>query len=269
MKLLFTDLDGTLLNNQAVISEYTISILKKMIQSGHALILSSGRPLNSILEVKDQANLGDKSIFVIAYNGALIYDCERKENILEHRLLLRDVDLIFRMADEMNLHVHTYTDTSILSVKEDREVKQYREKIHLPLILNDHPSSILKQGPFKVLAVDLDDKTKLEAFSEKISLVSNKRLTCVFSNDHYLEIFSSDSSKGNALTYLSKCLHIPIENTYASGDAANDLSMLQACGHAIAMKNGDTSLFAYADITTEKTNDEDGLAQVIQRYLID
>ena len=63
-------------------------------------------------------------------------------------------------------------------------------------------------------------------------------------------------------------LSIPVANSYAAGDALNDLSMLKAAGHSIAMKNGDSTLLQYADIITPHTNDEDGLAEVILQYLV-
>ena len=52
MKLLFTDLDGTLLNNDSQVSPGTKAFLDDFLQAGNKLILSSGRPLLSILEVK-------------------------------------------------------------------------------------------------------------------------------------------------------------------------------------------------------------------------
>ena len=76
MKLFFTDLDGTLLNHEGKISEATKNVLDRWILTGNKLILSSGRPLNSILEVKHDAELNYPGMLIIANNGSLIYDCD-------------------------------------------------------------------------------------------------------------------------------------------------------------------------------------------------
>lgn len=267
MKILFTDLDGTLLNNKSLISETTRKALDCMTQAGNLLVLSSGRPLDSILEVKNLAGLHYPNTYIIAYNGSLIYDCDRKENIYELRLKPDEVSFVWQLAKLHNLHIQTYTDSEIISALEDKEVMYYRERIHLPLILSDSPLSVLQKPPFKLLAIDLHKKKHLTFFSDALLTHYHDKLTTVFSNDQYLEIFAKESGKGNALKKLCDLLSIPVSNSYASGDALNDLSMLQAAGHSIAMKNGDPALFKYAQIITPHTNDEDGLAEIIMQHL--
>ena len=76
MKLFFTDLDSTLLNDEKTVSPLLREALIKMLSNGHKLTLASGRSLHSILKVKDSLDLGtDKGIFISAFNGSLIYDC--------------------------------------------------------------------------------------------------------------------------------------------------------------------------------------------------
>ena len=75
MKILFTDLDGTLLNNQSMVSRNTKAFLDDFMRSGHKLVLSSGRPLLSILEVKEQAGLDYPGVLISASNVTLIYEC--------------------------------------------------------------------------------------------------------------------------------------------------------------------------------------------------
>ena len=76
MKLFFTDLDGTLLNSECKISEATKATLDKWVAAGNKLILNSGRPLDSILEVKRLGGLNYPGMLIVANNGSLIYDCD-------------------------------------------------------------------------------------------------------------------------------------------------------------------------------------------------
>ena len=100
MKLLFTDLDGTLLNNDSQVSPGTKAFLDDFLQAGNKLILSSGRPLLSILEVKEKAGLTQPGIFLTCSNGALIYDCDRSCSVLEKRLSLSYVPYLQQQADK-------------------------------------------------------------------------------------------------------------------------------------------------------------------------
>ena len=268
-KILFTDLDGTLLNNDSLISQSTKNTLDLLIQSGNKLVFSSGRPLDSIIEVIKKAGLQYPGIYIIANNGSLIYDYDKKINILEKRITFDDVMITWELARDMNIHIQTYTDSSIITGKEDSEIVSYRKKIHLPLILSESPITVMDKPPFKLLAIDLYKKKHLISFSDALLNKYSDKLSTVFSNDHYLEIFSSEAGKGNALKYLCDYLNISIANSFAAGDALNDLSMLKTAGHSVAMCNGDSLLLKQADIISSKSNNEDGLADIIRKYLID
>ncbi|MFI3214419.1 MAG: Cof-type HAD-IIB family hydrolase [Eubacteriales bacterium] len=267
-KILFTDLDGTLLLSTSKISPSMKEALTAMIAAGHTLVLSSGRPLNSIISVKEEAGLDFPGIYIIANNGATIYNCDTKEIIAEKRLALEDVDYLLNAAANRNLHMQTYSDTHIISRFETDELKGYHKKIKLPYIVHENPISQLEKGPFKALAIDLDSKSNLEDFKSSLLTYLDNRITAIFSNDRYLEFFSSTAGKGNALVELCDILNIPVANSIAAGDAENDLSMLQAAGTSIAMMNGDHSLKEIADIITTEDNNHDGLIPVITQYFL-
>lgn len=94
MKLLFTDLDGTLLNNDSQISPDTRAFLDEFLAAGNKLILSSGRPTDSVLEVKNNAGLSQPGILLSCYNGAQIYDCDSRRTIMAKRLPLSYVSYL-------------------------------------------------------------------------------------------------------------------------------------------------------------------------------
>ena len=72
MKILFTDLDDTLLNNQSEVSEYTKEVILRMLECGHRLVLSSGRPLGSVMEVAKKAELFIPGVYLSSNNGSCI-----------------------------------------------------------------------------------------------------------------------------------------------------------------------------------------------------
>lgn len=267
-KILFTDLDGTLLNNHSLIDEEMNTALQDMTNAGHYLVLSSGRPLDSISEVKDLAGIGSKNVYIIANNGGILYDCNKEQIISEHRVSFEDVRDVWNLASSHRIHVQTYTENEIISAKEDAEVTYYRRRIHLPLILADNPLDILTIPPHKLLIINLEDHERLVELQTILESQFSDRLQTVFSNPFYLEVFSKEAGKGNALRRLCKHLNIPLEHSFAAGDAENDLSMLKAAGKAIVMCNADKSLQKEADIVTERSNNECGLADVIYKYIL-
>jgi len=71
MKIIFTDLDGTLLNKESSVSSYTQSVIKDWVYAGNLLVPNSGRSYSSIIEVVEKAGLSDFVTYVIAYNYKL------------------------------------------------------------------------------------------------------------------------------------------------------------------------------------------------------
>ena len=93
-------------------------------------------------------------------------------------------------------------------------------------------------------------------------------INTVFSEETYLEILPEGSSKGTALAEMTRALGIPLEAVIAVGDNLNDLEMIRLAGLGVAMGNAPEELRAQAGYVTV-TNDEEGLAEVIHRFILE
>ena len=269
MKILFTDLDGTLLNNNSEVSANTKAFLDEFLAAGNKLVLSSGRPKDSILEVKNNAGLTQSGILLICSNGALVYDCDLKQPILERTLPLSYVSYLQKEADALGLHIQTYTRDSIMCREEDEEIQFYRRRIHLPLVKADDYASALTAEPYKMLAIDLHDREKLLTFCDRITDWAEDRIRYIFSNEWYLELFVKEAGKGNAVRFVCDYFGVPLSDAYAAGDADNDISMIQAAGCGIAMANAAPKVKEAANIVTRLDNDNDGLTECMRKLLYD
>jgi hypothetical protein len=267
MKLLFTDLDGTLLNNDSKVSPGTKAFLERFLADGNKLIFSSGRPLDSVLEVKRDAGLTQNGIFLICSNGTLVYDCDNACYLMEKRLPLPYISYLQKQAQQHGLHIQTYRDDAVISPADDEEIRFYRRRIHLPLIISPNLSDALIKEPFKMLAISLHDFDKLETFRKDISEWAAGKVQTIYSNDMYLEIFDKDAGKGNAVRFLCDYFAVPLSDAYAAGDAGNDISMLEAAGTGIAMSNASENVKKAADVITDLDNDRDGLADMMEKLL--
>lgn len=272
MKLLFTDLDDTLLNNQSLVSSETKSFLDEFLEIGNRLILSSGRPLASVLEVKEQAGLCKPGIFVSSSNGTLVYDCDNRRIIRKICLPLSYVSYLQKQAEALSLHIHTYREESgkndaIITPDDNEEIRYYRRRVHLPLMISENLCDPLTEGPCKLLAISLHNPETLEAFRRNIADWAEDKIQTIYSNKQYLELFDKNAGKGSSLLFLCDYLQVPVSDAYAAGDADNDISMLEAAGCGIAMKNASDKVKAHADVVTDLDNDRDGLADMMRKLL--
>lgn len=267
MKLLFTDLDGTLLNNDSQVSAGTKAFLDEFLAAGNKLIFSSGRPRDSMLEVKNDAGLTQPGILLICSNGTQVYDCDRACTIMEKRLPMPYVSYLQEQAEKFGIHIQTYRDDAIVSPADDEEVNFYRRKIHLPLIVSRNLTDALTRDPYKMLAISLHDFGKLDAFRMGISKWAQGKIQTIYSSGIYLELFRHDAGKGNAVRFVCDHFGVPLSDAYAAGDADNDISMLEAAGTGIAMLNASEKVKHAADVVTDLDNDRDGLAECMRKLL--
>ena len=267
-KILFTDLDGTLLNSKKQIDGYTREILTAWSRAGHKLALCSGRDINSVADVKRDLCLDLPGMYLIGYNGGQIYDCEKQETLHKITLTLPQTRHLLREAEKWGIHIHTYSDTHILAPKMDKELHYYQHAIKTPLIISENLADDLSQEPCKCLAIELKDLQKLEDF--RLSLLpwaKKEGISMIYSNPNYLEFIPEISGKGTAVKTLCEILDIHPYFSLAAGDAQNDMSMIEAAGIGIAMINGSSDVKFAATVVTHEDNDHDGLARTLIDFI--
>lgn len=271
--IVFSDMDGTLLDDNKNISPAIYEKIIDFTSKGGRLVLSSGRPVDSIIETAKRLQLLLPNTYIISNNGALVYDVEAGKPILEVRVPLDYVKEISQIAKGMDVHVQTYTDDTIVSPADDFEVEFYRRTIKMPYIVSEDITAPLTKPPYKLLGVHIMEDISLPSENDKLCKLKDAidgkfadKMHTFFSNVNYLECCMKDASKGNAVRFLCDYLNIPIENAVAAGDAANDISMLQAAGHGVAMINGTEDTKKAADYITKQDNNHDGFLEVFDLF---
>jgi Cof subfamily protein (haloacid dehalogenase superfamily) len=269
-KVLFTDLDGTLLRTGSTISDDLRDGLQKVAMAGHRIVLSSGRMLRSVLNVRDSLGIAFPNMYVVANNGALAYDCDKgmKLSGCDIKLGQEDIRHIVGEADRFGLHIQGYTDTAIVCRKWDDELRYYTGFQALDVQLVEDIADFLAEGSYKLLLLHLTDRSRLEAFRDHILTFCGDRIQLVFSNDKYLEVLPGEAGKGNALAFMQRYLHMPHSHTVAVGDEENDISMIQKASVGVAMVNAPEVVKQSADWITTRDNNHDGMLEVLERWFI-
>lgn len=267
-KILFVDLDATLLCDDKTISEKNLDAIRCMLDAGHYVALATGRPIESGRSVAKKLGLTMPGFYIVAFNGAVIYDCAADCVLLKKSIPIDVVQDIFERAEKAGIYAQTYNNVDIITTRHTKELDCYRERTHLSYKLSDKILDVLDDEPQKVLLIDLEDKERLKKFRRDNFSWEQGRCCSIFSSEQYLEYCPVDTSKGTALEYLRKILNMPLDSTVAVGDEQNDVSMIKAAHVGVAMKNGIKEIKEAADYVTENDNNHSAVAEVIEKFIL-
>lgn len=267
-RILFLDLDGTLLNDEKQITPGNRAALEGALERGHDMVITTGRPLKSAMNQAHVLGMDRPGCYLIAYNGAVIYDWAQNKQIFTRSLSFDAVHRVFDKANAMGLHIQTYDTWDVLVEQrcDDAAVRRYCGLIRMDFRVIADVRKDLTEEPVKCLIIDYDRQTDLLKIQDWITENMTEEVDCFFSCDQYLEVVPKGMSKGEAVKMLCADLGVEIENAVAAGDAANDLSMIEAAGIGVAMANGTDQVKAAADYVTTHDNNHDGIAEVVERF---
>lgn len=269
-KILFTDLDGTLLNDDKQVSEGNRAAIQRLLDAGHYLVVATGRPVKSGFKVVQRLGLTMPGCYMIAYNGGAIFDCSREEIRMKKTLPMEYVRYLFGEAKKYGLHIQTYGEgDKIWASADGPELSFYTNgnRRALECEVCEDVCLVLNKDPNKVLLIDLDGQGILKFWQDHKGWEKGK-CDSTFSCKEYLEYLPEGVSKGSGVQILCEMLDVDIRNAYAAGDERNDISMIEVAGVGIAMKNAVEEAISVADYVTENDNNHDAIAEVIDRLIL-
>lgn len=269
-KMIFLDLDGTLMDDQKNVPARNMVAIQDALAQGHKVIICTGRPLCSAKKLFPTLGMEGDGCYAITYNGALVYDIYNQKTIFKQTLPIEHVKYIFKKAEEHNVYMQTYSDDEVLCHIDMKEGRDYSTRLKIDRnIVNDVFEVLQDEEPCKTLAIaDGYNHKRLEEFREVFADWAPGKVDIFFSCYEYLEFVPVGISKGAAIRFLAEYLDIPMENTIAVGDAENDIPMIEAAGLGVAMKNATDEIKQYADYITEADNNEGGVGEVIQKFML-
>ena len=175
------------------------------------------------------------------------------------------VQPIAERARALGLELFYYDDRNFMIEKLTDEVKSYCWMMQAnPRILQE-PTDY--EGEFTKCLISGERKnlSVLKCYVEK---TAGDIFDLFYSSETYLELVKKGVSKGNALAATAQEANVPLAETIAIGDSDNDLSMILQAGLGVAMKNGEAHVKAAADYITERSCEENGVAEVIEKFIL-
>ncbi|ORX71045.1 hypothetical protein BCR32DRAFT_225594 [Anaeromyces robustus] len=274
IKLIATDLDGTLLNPKGEISERTRTIIKRVLTKYPNLhfALATSRERSATKHIREALDILDRlNTEAVLLNGSIIYDsignilCQKTlspEFVVkfdEVMALFSDESFLYSCGDEVLLFNKTleyearvlYQKNTILV---DRE--EYTKKI--------------ENGEIKVnkIIYRVSNTSKIKEIKAKLEeLVDEYNLEYANSDDSFFEFMPPHTNKGTGLAQLIQKLNITKEEVMGFGDGSNDIEFFENVGWPVAMQNACEELKSLAKLTT-KSNVEDGVADMLERIFL-
>ena len=169
-KILFLDLDGTLLNSSREVSPGNRAALEQALGLGHKVVINTGRPLHSAIIQNDRLGFHQEGCYVVSFNGGMIYDAYREKLVYSHCLPLDRAKAILALCNHRNIHVQTYDREDVLVEPrwDDGLLQKYCGRILMHYRVLPSFETGLTQEPPKVLAVSEEDHPALEQLRQEL-----------------------------------------------------------------------------------------------------
>ena len=284
IKLIASDMDGTLLNHNHKIPEENVKLINFAKNQGIEFVVATGRAYYEALPALNEENI---NCDVISFNGGIVYD--KNGNIISITPMLpKDLYYTIEILKSFDISYQLYTKNTIYTTSIETDINAYIDLIrsngyepdvehlraeaqqklevgyiteveNIELYLNEK-----ENPPIKIIAIS-NDISKLENAAKLLS--ENTSISVTSSGANNIEIMHKNATKGTALKEIAKIYGINLENAVAIGDNLNDQAMLDIVGYSVAMKNGNIKLKEQAKYVTEKTNSEGGVADTIFKLI--
>lgn len=244
--VIYTDLDGTLLNDKKEVSPENRKAIEHFIKNGGKFSIATGRAF----EATEKYIKGLKiDIPSIVYNGGMIYDSNMRKAVKEYILENKKKEVVYKLVKDYScLGIEIYCNKDIYifndSGKSERPATILLNRIY------EIPENLFDLKWNKILLVgnkEFMDELQ-EVFKDKYKIDVTR------SGNEFLEILPDGASKGQALKEIINLYNLDKNKVIAVGDDMNDAEMLKECGIAFCPQNASEAVKIYADYITVNNN---------------
>ena len=268
--LIALDMDGTLLNSQLEISAGNREAVHRAHAQGKHVVLSTGRCL---AEIRESLKILPEIRYLVCENGSCVYDCKYEHAVHLAPVPAEEIIWILNLVKDEDVVLQAFHDNRAYFDQPNGgwcnafAVGNYREIFDTTAIWDDKLFDTFAQRPFQVEKLNLyfrDEETRQRVHA----MLRQRKLKTADSLGFMIEVVSAEADKGAGLKKLCQYIGVDIRQTIAVGDSMNDIEILQVAGLSAAMGNACEQAKAAADIVTDDC-DHDGVARVIEQYLLD
>ncbi len=277
IKLLASDIDGTIIDKDNQISPYNIEAIKKLNNTNINFTLCTGKTYFMIKNFCKQINAG----YGIFGNGTQIVDLKTGKEIIRNDLKSEDINFCIDVANKNNLYIHIYTDNKIISqgnlkYMAYRNYKLYKENMEFEIV-EDLKEYIRLNNP-SVLKLIISGENDLKNIKQEI--LQNKNLSVmqikkynqykdkIINKEYeYLDVIPQSINKYNSLKQLCNYLNISNDEIMAIGDNINDIDMIEHAGIGVAIGGSYDEVIKKASYITKNSVKDGGFAEAVYKFI--
>ncbi|MBB1464652.1 Cof-type HAD-IIB family hydrolase [Vibrio sp. SG41-7] len=266
VKIVASDLDGTLLAPNHQLSDFTKLTLKKLHDQGYTFIFATGRHHVDVAGIRQIAGI---PAYMITSNGARVHDQNDQlmysQNVPQE-LVQPVIDIV---RQDPNLFIHMYQNEDWLLDREDEMLAKFHSESgfsYKRFEAENAPS----EGIAKVFFTHPEHNHEyLVTFEQKLRDAFGDKLNIAFSTPWCLEVMAAEVSKGHALDAVAKSLNLTLDNCVAFGDGMNDAEMLAMAGKGLVMGTSHEKVFkALPDNEVIGSSADDAVAHYLEKHLL-
>lgn len=265
IKLIVTDLDGTLINNAGIIPVRTKGLIKKLKGKGITFSFASGRLHSALTDFAGELSIKAP---IISLDGSLIRKYPGNEILFEYFVPKKQVIKALNFCDKFLLSVALCHPDAVYYTEKNSKVPQLMDKFGVKYIEVDSYDNYLDNVLEIAIVSELKNNIKFvyDKMGFPYSLGLRSSFYSSFTNEgvYYLEIRRKGANKGKALIKLCNSLKVELSETAVIGDWHNDISLFHPKALKVTLSNGIPELKEIADIVINKDNDEEGAADFLE-----
>ena len=264
-KVVFIDIDGTLRNDLGEISRRTKEAVRRAVESGIIVIICSGRPVRSTVEVSEKCFASE---FIITSNGAYGYNYKENKCMFKNKMEKQACLKLYELAKKNNVNFIMNTEKGRFCTKKKNNETDYllNEQIEEFLEFIDVMQCLLHDSSFEKIR-------DLKPYVEKIENVGIKNQSKSLTDPNknplsytYFDIADEKTSKGFGVKKMCEALNIDVKDAISIGDDYNDVSMFEQTGLSVVMGNANDEVKSKAKYKT-LDNNKDGVAVFLEKLI--
>jgi len=261
IKMIVTDLDGTLLAGKSILPEENIRALRRAMEAGIQVVIASGRMIEATTPIAEKIGVNAP---LSLFNGAMVYD-HKSDRILAGTVVPRATAVrILEELEARGVYVQAFPGRGFYMEKKNHWTDYYENKISVSgTEVGMKLSKWLKTDVYKLLC--LGEPAELARIIDEFAPMFPEA-TFVKSGETHLEIIARGVDKASGLKDISAITGVSPEEMMAFGDEMNDLPMLKYAGVGYAMDNAVPGVRSEMRLIAPK-NTQCGVAHIVNLYL--
>lgn len=267
------DLDGTLLNDKKEICQRNIEMIRKAQEKGIKIVLCSGRSADGMQRELKALSLQTKGQYAVGLNGGIVFEADTGrliyKNTMDPRDALQAIETGRKVFDAMNMQVYNGINTFVEHWDDTTEFYQKATGSQPRLIPDaaDFYQDVVKVGYFARGEFDYSLR-KIRKLKEVLTGLLPQDVSVAITAPYLVETYDRQTDKGRGMKILAEKLGLDRSEIMGIGDLENDMPLIEYAGFGVVMANGSQVMKEAADYITKDNNNEGGVAEAIEKFVI-